>query len=119
MSQVINTRSECLGFRIRQGHHGTAREVWAPKFALSPLPPSQSQLEHAARALALAVSHSPRSRVVRHTHLQCVFGFSLHRGRLSAPCPPQTQLQPALRLKSRRRIGGKTIKILVYAPRSE
>ncbi len=45
------------------------------------------------------------------THLLCFLVFSLHCGRLAAPCPPQNQ-QPTLLLESRRRIGGKIIKIL-------
>ncbi len=52
------------------------------------------------------------------THLLCFFVFSLHSGRLSAPYTPQTQ-EPALRLVSRRRIGGKIIKILQLWVRSE
>lgn len=54
-----------------------------------------------------------RPRSCRQSQLTCcVFlVFSLHCGRLAAPCPPQNQ-QPTLRLESRRRIGGKIIKIL-------
>ena len=59
---------------------------------------------------------APRPRPAGNLNSPTVlFVFSLHRRRRTAPSPPQNQ-QPTLRLESRRRIGGKIIKILLCAP---
>ena len=80
------------GFPKRKGHCRVAVNAQKPFAPVSPA--------------------APRPRPAGNLNSPTVlFVFSLHRRRRTAPSPPQNQ-QPTLRLESRRRIGGKIIKIL-------